>query len=117
MRGAKESLFTLTHNDHEIENANALPVGGPALPDPGDRFDLAQVADGDWGELVQRTGIQTPKNANTATFAGGSLAETQDRLLHLRVFATRRPDGVKEITQYLFKDEQLFAEVEGLLMV
>jgi len=102
MRSAKESLFTLTHNGRSIPNDKALPVGGPALPDAGDRFAKAEVAPSDWSGLIHRTGQTTPKNENTATFAGGSLTETQDRLLHLRVFATKRADGVKEITQYLF---------------
>ena len=102
MRGAKESLFTLTHNDRAIANGKALPVNGPTLPDAGDRFARAEIAAGDWTGLIHRTGQATPKNENTATFAGGSLTETQDRMLHLRVFATKRADGVKEITQYLF---------------
>ncbi|MEM6897337.1 MAG: OsmC family protein [Pseudomonadota bacterium] len=102
MRGAKESLFTLTHNGRAVENAQALPVGGPALPEPRDHFSAATPAPGDWSHLIQRTGVMTPQNENTATFAGGSLAETQDRLLHVRVFATKRPDGMKEIVQYLY---------------
>ncbi len=102
MRGSKESLFTLTHNGRHIDNARALPVDGPALADPGDRFEAAEIAPGDWSGIIQRTGELTPKNENTATFAGGSLQDVQDRLLHLRVFATRRPDGVKEIVQYLY---------------
>ncbi|MGD1888859.1 MAG: OsmC family protein [Cohaesibacteraceae bacterium] len=102
MRSAKESLCTLTHNDRPIANAKALPVGGAALPEAGERFALAEMAEGEWSGLIQRTGQLTPQNENTATFAGGSLTETQDRMLHLRVFATKRADGVKEITQYLY---------------
>jgi hypothetical protein len=102
MRGAHESLFTLSHNGTPLEPARALPVRGPRLPDPGDVFDRARPVPGDWSGLIVRTGEPTPRNESTATFAGGSLTETQDRLLHLRVHATRRPDGVLEVVQYLF---------------
>lgn len=102
MRRYVESLFTLTHNGRPIDTDRALPVGEPPLPDQGDRFDQAEVAPGDWSQLIVRTGRMTPENKNTRTFAGGSLAEHQDRLLHLRVFCSLREDGIKEITQYLF---------------
>ena len=102
MRGVKESLFTLVHNGAEIDTAKAKPVPSGALPDPGDTFDGVEPASGDWSGLIHRTGEMTPANENTATFAGGSLTDQQDRLLHVRVSAEIRDDGVKEITQSLF---------------
>ncbi|EKF20681.1 OsmC family protein [Nitratireductor pacificus] len=102
MRGQKESLFTLNHNGRSIANAKALPVKGPSVPDPLPAFESYVPAQGDWSGIMTRTGVMTPENDNTATFAGGALTETQDRLLHLRVYASRREDGVKEIVQYLY---------------
>ena len=102
MREYKPSLFTLSHNGAEIETGRATPLGAPALSDPADRFELARIGRGDWSGLISRMGRMTPKTDETRTFAGGSLTDRQDRLLHLRVFCTLRPDGLKEITQYMF---------------
>lgn len=101
MRGRKESLFTLSHNDKEIATGRALPIGSPALPDPGDRFDMASPADGDWSGLIMRDGM-TPKAPHTVTLAGDSLKEEQDRMLHVRGICTLRPDGIKHIEQHLY---------------
>jgi len=101
MHGAKESLFTLTHNGAEIEPAKALPVGKPAEPDPSDHFDAARPTSDDWSGLIKRGG-KTPKSDHTVTMAGDSLAEQQDRLLHVRVICTLRDDGVKQIEQHLY---------------
>lgn len=102
MRGEKESLFTLTHNGYEIETGNAKLVGGPALPDPGDHFDQVEIADGDWSGLIVHSGRMTPKTAEATTPAGGSLAENQVRMLHVKVICCLREDGVKEIEQHLY---------------
>lgn len=101
MRGSKESLFTLSHNGEEIETDKALPVGSPALPDPGDHFDITRPTDDDWSGLIVR-GEMTPKLEHTVTMAGDSLAEEQNRLLHVRAICTLRDDGVKQIEQHLF---------------
>ena len=101
MRGAKESLFTLTHNGREIDPARAHRLGRGAEPDPGDRFAEAEPAPGDWSWIVRRGGM-TPKAEHTVTLANDSLAEHQSRLLHVRGICTLRDDGVKEIEQQLF---------------
>lgn len=101
MRGSKESLFTLTHNGREIEPALARPIGRPAEPDPGDHFDKAEPAAGDWSDLIRRGGM-TPKAGHTVTLAGGSLSDEQSRLLHLRGICTLRDDGVKQVEQHLY---------------
>jgi hypothetical protein len=101
MRGAKESLFTLTHNGREIEPARALRIRRPAEPDPGDRFDKAMPAGGDWSGLIRRGGL-TPKAEHTVTMANDSLSDQQSRQLHLRGICTVREDGVKQIEQQLF---------------
>ena len=101
MRGAKESLFTLSHNGNEIKPEKALPVGEPAQPDPGDHFDKAQPTDDDWSGLLIKGGM-TPKSEESVTLAGDSLKDEQDRLLHVRGICTLREDGVKQVEQHLF---------------
>jgi uncharacterized OsmC-like protein len=101
MRGAMESLFTLTHNDKEIGLGRALPIGHAAEPDPGDHFDRAQPTSSDWSGLVRRGG-KTPKAEHTVTMANDSLSDQQNRLLHVRAICTLREDGVKQIEQQLF---------------
>jgi hypothetical protein len=100
MRGVKESLFTLTHNGREIEPARALRFSPPER-DPGDHFDKAVPASGDWSGLIRRGGL-TPKANHTVTLANDSLSDQQSRLLHLRGICTVREDGVKQIEQQLF---------------
>ncbi|HSG95222.1 MAG TPA: OsmC family peroxiredoxin, partial [Afifellaceae bacterium] len=101
MRRHHDSLFTLSHNGREIEPARAVPLGQPALADPGDQFDSARPAGGDWSGLVRRSGM-TPQTAETTSYQGSSLAEDQDRLLHVRGICTLHPDGIKEIEQRLY---------------
>ncbi len=101
MRGAKQSLFTLSHNGAEIAPGAAKPIGGAAEADPGDHFDKAVPAPGDWSRLIVRNGM-TPETEETTTRAGGSLQDHQDRTLHVRVICTLRNDGVKQVEQQLF---------------
>ncbi len=101
MREATESHFTLSHNGGAIETGRALPIGRPALADPGDRFDGARPAGGDWSGLINRNGM-TPQTAETTSYQGSSLAENQDRTLHVRGICTLRDDGMKEIEQHLY---------------
>jgi hypothetical protein len=101
MRGVCDSLFTLSHNETEIATGNAKRLAAAALPDPGDTFDLATPADGDWSSLIRR-GAMTPKTQESVTLAGDSLKDEQDRILHVRGICTLRPDGMKEIEQHLY---------------
>ncbi|MEM6462457.1 MAG: OsmC family peroxiredoxin [Pseudomonadota bacterium] len=102
MRGEKESLFSLVHNGRQIDNGDARPIGGSALPDPGDTFGQIEIGDGDWSGLIRHTGKMTAKTEEATTLAGGSLTDQQNRRLHPRVICTLRPDGMKEIEQHLF---------------
>ena len=101
MRGVKESLFTLTHNGAAITNAAAKPVAGGHLEDPGERIAGVQPAAGDWSDLVRRGGM-SPKTEEATSSQSSSLAENQDRTLHIRGICTVREDGVKQIEQQLF---------------
>lgn len=100
MRGEKESLFTLTHNGQEIEPNKANRLSAAALADPGSTLSLP-MATGDWtGHAVK--GAQSPLHKNTDSGVGTSLADRQNRLLHLRGICTLRQDGVKVIEQQLY---------------
>lgn len=56
---------------------------------------------GDWTDLITR-GDMTPKNDETNSSAGSSLATEQNRLLHVRGICTLGDDGVKQIEQHLY---------------
>lgn len=101
LRGIKDSLFTLTHDDREIAVARAKPVRRPAEPYRDEFFAAALPAAADWSSLVRR-GDKSPDHAHTTTLAGGSLAEQQDRLLHIRGICTLGDDAVKRIEQHLY---------------
>jgi hypothetical protein len=101
MRGAKQSLFTLTHNGMEIPTDAALPLGRSAEPDPVGGFDAATPAAGEWSGLIRRGGM-TPRAEHTVTLANDSLSDRQNRLLHVRGICTLRDDGVRQIEQQLF---------------
>jgi uncharacterized OsmC-like protein len=101
LHGSKQSLFTLCHNGRAIEPARVQRLRGGVPPDPAAHFDAVAPAAGDWSGLVRRGGM-TPKAAHSVTLANDSLAEQQNRLLHLRGICTLREDGVKEIEQQLF---------------
>ena len=102
MRGEKESLFSLTHNGSAVAPDKAKPVAGETPIAPEGCFAKAQVADGDWSQVIVHTGQMSPRTEETVTLAGGSLTDRQDRRLHLQVRCTLGDDGVKEIEQRLF---------------
>ncbi len=104
VRGQKASLFTLTHNGRAVTPDKARPVGSSAEPDGNESFDPAVPAAGDWTSLVRRAG-PSPDHAHTTTRAGGSLAEHQDRLLHVHATCTLGKDGVKQVEQHLYNPQ------------
>lgn len=101
LRGAQDSLFSLTHNGAQIPAGKAKPVDAPVPADPDGAFQAAQPAPGDWSGLIRKAG-PSPKTEETTTLAGGSLTDHQDRVLHLRVICRIGEDGVKRIEQQLF---------------
>ncbi|MGD8341783.1 MAG: OsmC family peroxiredoxin [Gammaproteobacteria bacterium] len=101
MRRRRESLFSLTHNGQELECGRVARAAGTVAPLADDAFEAAQPADGDWWKLIVRNGL-TPKTAETTSYSGSSLAENQDRILHIRGICTLRDDGVKQIEQRLY---------------
>jgi hypothetical protein len=107
MRGQHTSLFTLSHNGHEISVDKVTALGAAAAPDPGDRFPMIRGAeacgDADGGDLAIRKLTQGERIEGVAHGVGSSLKDSQSRQLHVRGTCTLRADGVKEIEQVLFK--------------
>ncbi|MXO59456.1 OsmC family peroxiredoxin [Altererythrobacter salegens] len=101
LRGAMESLFTLTHNGEAAAPEKAKPVPGDAPPDLAADLDGLAPAPGDWSDLIVRGGM-SPKTEEATSSQGSSLAEEQDRTLHVQVACTLREDGVKQVEQRLF---------------
>lgn len=101
MKVSLESLFTLSHNGVELTPEKALPIGRPAENDPGVMHDVVVPQAGDWSKHCVKGGV-TPVHKNSASEAGSSLKDQQNRLLHLRGICTLRADGMKEIVQHLF---------------
>jgi uncharacterized OsmC-like protein len=101
LRGGKNSLFTLTHNGAAVAPDKAKPVPGDRVADLAAGLDGLEPARGDWSGLVRREGM-SPKTAEATSHRGSSLAEEQDRVLHVRGICTLRADGVKRVEQQLF---------------
>jgi uncharacterized OsmC-like protein len=101
MQRKHESLFTLSHNGNQLQPEKVKSLDRLAEPDPKLVMDLAEPTKYDWSNLCVKSGL-TPKHENSVSGAGSSLTESQDRLLHLRGICKVRPDGIKEIMQYLF---------------
>ncbi len=101
MHPVHPGLFTLTHNGRAIDAGRVKALGSEAAPDPGDQFDSSRPAEGDWTELVSRHGM-TPRSEETTSTHGSSLAESQDRRLHVQAICVLRNDGVKQIEQRLY---------------
>lgn len=104
LRHRLEGRFTLVHNGHEIAPARVPRLDAPAMPDPDARFETVMPAPGAWDELLVK-GEMTPKTDETTSGAGSSLAEQQDRRLHIRVQCSLRADGVKVIHQSMFNPQ------------
>jgi hypothetical protein len=102
MRRQHRSLFSLQHNGKAIDCGRVGAIGGGFALSLSDAvFGSAQPAEGSWSALIVRNGL-TPKTKETTGFAGSSLAEHQDRTLHVRGICTLRPDGAKLVEQQLF---------------
>jgi hypothetical protein len=101
LRGEKDSLFTLTHNGVPLAPDRARPVPDGPVADLAAGLDGLEPAAGDWSGLIRREGM-SPKTAEANSHQGSSLAEEQDRVLHVRGVCTLRADGVKQVEQQLF---------------
>jgi hypothetical protein len=102
LRGVLNSRFNLAHNGEEITVGKVEALNVPIEPDPGQAFDLVEVADVATAEdlMVRRKPAEEVEGVPGG--AGSSLEESQSRRLHVRAVCTVREDGVKEIVENLF---------------
>lgn len=105
MRGQLTSLFALSRNGLELKPNKVAPLSRPIYPDPGDHFnDSTPDKMDDTFSLVQKTGTSPKIEGEVLTAGkGSSLMASQSRKLHVRGECTLRPDGIKEIEQFLFR--------------
>lgn len=99
MRGEKDSLFTLTHKLRQVIPDKAKPVFGDVPPDPADLIESVHPLACE--PIPVRAGM-SPLTDEVTSSQGSSLAEEQDRILHIRGICTLREDGVKQVEQQLF---------------
>lgn len=102
LRGEHTSLFTLTHNDRELEPERAKRIDGPRLPDAVDRYDEVSVDGPEDADALMRI-AETAQHVEGEGGSGSSLKAEQKRTLHVRGLGTVGPDGLKTIDVQLFK--------------
>lgn len=100
--GVVNSLFTLSSGGREISVDKVASLDGGALGDPGDFFATAQMSSAAVaGDLIKK--LTPAEEVDGIGGVNSSLAENQNRMLHVRGVCTMRDDGVKEIVQNLFQ--------------
>lgn len=102
--GRRGGAFALMLNDVPIDPGVVDRLDNAPAHETDDSFDRLRPAPGAWDELLHR-GAPTPKSPETDSSPGSSLAETQDRRLHIRAVCTLRGDGVKIIDQSMFNPQ------------
>lgn len=102
--GQRSGAFALLLNDVPIDPGQIEHLDDAPDLETDDSFDRLQPLPGAWDELLRR-GAPTPKSAATDSAPGSSLAETQDRRLHIRAVCTLRGDGVKVVDQSMFNPQ------------
>lgn len=101
---ARTGTFALVLNGKRIAQGEVGGHDGAVEPDGDARFDLLRPAPGTWEALLERGG-PTPRTGEADSGPGSSLAETQDRRLHVRAVCTLRDDGLKDIQQSMFNPQ------------
>ncbi len=101
---ARHGSFALIHNGERIPAGKLLHQDEAFEPQSDALLDLLQPAAGDWEGLLERGG-KTPRTEEANSAAGSSLAETQDRRLHVRAQCSLREDGLKSIQQSMFNPQ------------
>ncbi|MEO6151721.1 MAG: OsmC family protein [Croceibacterium sp.] len=99
MRGIKESLFTLSLNGKDVPPDKAQLVVGEVPENPVTALADTTALHGE--PFIRRAG-KSPLTSEATSSQSSSLAEEQDRTLHIRGICTLRDDGVKQVEQQLF---------------
>ncbi len=101
---SRSGTFALIHNGERLSPGEVCGQDAAAQPDSDDRFEQLHPAPGEWASLLERGG-PTPRTGEADSEPGSSLADTQDRRLHVRAVCTMRGDGLKEIQQSMFNPQ------------
>jgi len=99
VRDEKISLFTLTHNDMQIDPVEVAALDGATLPDPGDPIAaLKPTADAEREQpLAQKTMSEEDMVRRiTANPPPAPVLDGTKKLLHLRTTCRVRADGIYE---------------------
>lgn len=106
MRRVHRSLFTLTHNGHEVQVDGVGALGRDPHPDPAGHFDTVQPFDRAPDEALIVKLVEAAEahaRQDLASNRSSSLQEHQKRTLHVRGTCRVRSDGIKEVRQELLK--------------
>ena len=101
---ARSGTFALILNGERIAQGEVGGQDNAVEPDSDAGFDQLRPAPGTWEALLERGG-PTPRTGEADSGPGSSLAETQDRRLHVRAVCTLRDDGLKDIQQSMFNPQ------------
>lgn len=101
---ARSGTFALLHNGDRIAQGEVGGQDDAIEPDGDDRLGQLHPAPGAWETLLERGG-PTPRTGEADSGPGSSLAETQDRRLHVQAVCTLREDGLKDIQQSMFNPQ------------
>jgi hypothetical protein len=102
LRGAHNSLFTLTSNGSPVKLGRVAALDASALPDPAEQIGRITVA-GPNDAAALMTKSATAELHEGEGGKGSSLQAEQKRTLHVRATCILRPDGVKDIEINLIK--------------
>lgn len=107
--GLRGGSFALLHNGKRIEQGELAGQEHAVEPEDDAAFDRLRPAEGpenggSWEQLLTRGG-PTPRTEEATSKPGSSLAETQDRRLHVRAVCTLRDDGLWSIEQSMFNPQ------------
>jgi len=103
--GLRGGTFALLHNGARIDPGEIAGQELAVEPDDDAAFSLLHPADGGTWEALLERGGRTPRAPEATSAPGSSLAETQDRRLHVRAVCTPRDDGLWSIEQSMFNPQ------------
>ncbi|MCS7172362.1 MAG: OsmC family protein [Armatimonadetes bacterium] len=99
VRAGLANRFSLVHNGRPLRTVRVNPADTPIPPDPHPFFDgLLPVED---PGAVERNG-PTPRTEEDTSHPGSSLAETQDRTLHLQAICVQTSEGLWHVEQRMY---------------
>jgi hypothetical protein len=99
VRPCLASRFSLTHNGRTVEVRGVLAADAAPPPDPRSTFQgLRPAAD---ARAVERDG-PSPRTEEDTSSTGSSLAETQDRTVHLEAVCGGTPEGLWRVEHRMY---------------